>query len=100
MGGPIKVLRARVSADEIGRSYLKAELARLLSRCPPHAIDAGIDGLPAADSTRLLVALSHHYRDNAVYDYVLNEGYDWSEEQWSIEDTRLERVDDRINPLL
>lgn len=96
---PEKVIRSKVSPEEVGRYYLKSELGRIFPGAGEFrvTIDKRIDGLDDYEFWRLFEALSFAYRLNYVFFFVGKSGVSWSEERWRISDLTLTGMKPDIN---
>ncbi|OGM15912.1 hypothetical protein A2V56_04820 [Candidatus Woesebacteria bacterium RBG_19FT_COMBO_42_9] len=98
---PEKVIRPRVSPEEVGRYYLKSELGRIFpgQKEIRENLDRRIDKLDSFEFWRLLQALSFAYRLNYIFLFVGNSGYSWSEETWRISRLTLTGINPDINAI-
>lgn len=73
-----KVLREKVSRDEVARYYLKSELPNIV-KTSGDDINKSIDLLDDKQLWRLLEALSYTYRMNGMFHLLTNDAYSWAE---------------------
>lgn len=95
---PIEIIKSGVSAEEVGRYYLRSEFSRLVTK--PEALDqlmGKIEKLPEGHTDSavehsfwdLLSGISQTYRHNGVFNIVSDERFIWRLERIAIGDLRL-----------
>jgi hypothetical protein len=88
---PVKIIRKKVSPEEVGKYYLKAEFHKLFPFSKPSALEemeGFIDCLEGKTFWRVLEAMSFAYRINSVFRFVSGTARTWSEEEYNISDLR------------
>jgi hypothetical protein len=100
---PVKIIRKKVSPEEVGKYYLKAEFHKLFPFSKPSALEemeGFIDCLEGKTFWRVLEAMSFAYRINSVFRFVSGTARTWSEEEYNISDLKLTDMNPKIDKII